>query len=387
MRKRVTGNRTSPRKRSPKVEYPEFDVCFQLLKEHKREFKTVFVPPDYVSPEGVRLGRWYRYICNKLREGKLGKREAASLKKIGISHNPLDQRFKKGCEVLKSYLAAHPPRHIPEALTHEGFRLGMWLSHYVHLHRKGTLKPQHAAVFSTLGVVWEPTDVFSLGCKRLAAFRRKYGHTRVLKDFTDPTGFHLYNWTRTQRQLLKRDSLTSGQKQRLRRLGVTAGVLDDIYSTNIAIALRYKAVNGVNHLPANAIFEGVQIGQWVAQANYRYRKGKVAASFVTALKDAGLLKGRSVPSSKKPKPAIPVDPKRRASFEEGISHLRKHKVAFGTVDVPERRHPGNGFNLGRWLARRRRTAREGKLPDYQRAELEALGVILQAKGPPSGDRD
>lgn len=213
---------------------------------------------------------------------------------------------------------------------------------------------------------------FSIGLRRLREFRREFGHCRVRIGYQDASGYHLYNWLRTQRQKMARQTISSCGRKKLEALGVTGSVLDEVYSEHVAMLVKARDLTGTANIPAAYQLEGYHLGQWLAQAKYRARRGRVPSKWVGILAEMGIPLER-----RKTRPArsrTGISQKER--FDRGIRSLATFIEEFGHAH-PDAEYVSNGFNLGCWFHHQLRNWRKGTLTNSRMEILSSMGVTLR----------
>ena len=63
-----------------------------------------------------------------------------------------------------------------------------------------------------------------------------------------------------------------------------------------------------------------------------------------------------------------------AKFKQNIQMLKDYYENHGNFAVPQKYETETGYHLGEWLSRQRAKYRDGKMPEWQKKELQ--GIIL-----------
>lgn len=222
----------------------------------------------------------------------------------------------------------------------------------------------------------QSNHVFDQGIRVLRAYRQDNGDTRVKVWYKDPSGFHLYNWLRTQRQLMRKGKLSRSKIRRLNNAGVYGLVLDQMYADHIALLLKAKTIVGTVNVRADYVLDGVKLGQWLAQAKHRtIRDGVVPEKWVKELEAIGVEFSKSValPNNRRPRVSHPQKTNIQA-FSKGLKLLEEFRREFGHVRVLQDKGIYKDFNLGSWLHLHRRNWRAGTLSLDRIEALAKLGV-------------
>lgn len=121
---------------------------------------------------------------------------------------------------------------------------------------------------------------------------------------------------------------------------------------------RFVDEAGHGRVPGKAVIDGVSVGEIVAEARFRHRRGRLDADDVAVLTAAGL--------------QWTVRPEEKS--EDQFAALDWYRQEHGNVAVPPRYLTPLGWSLGQWLSRMESLWRDGDLPDAQVERLRALGV-------------
>jgi superfamily II DNA or RNA helicase len=358
-----------------------FYYGFGQLKKHLQTFGTFSMPNGFMTEDGFPLGNWISNTTYRWRNGTLSSDKVEMLKEIGLSSMTADERFDNSIAILERYFEANGRSYLTSGIVSEDYALGAWLKTVGNRRKQGLVPEDRLQRLDALGVVWEPDgDLFEKGYSRLLDFHQTYGHARVKLDYVDPEGFHLYNWLRVQRTLLKQGKITAERVAALETLGVKGGVLDETYARNIGIAERYLIHNGSSgHIPTSAVFEDIKLGEWIAQAKNRIRRGKVPEKWVQRLADIGIVveastRGPKPGSKREAKPEVDKPRAWDEAFNRGLLKLTRYKEVHGHTNVHQAKGIFEDFNLGSWLHLRLRNWRNDMLSQEQIDALVALGV-------------
>lgn len=110
--------------------------------------------------------------------------------------------------------------------------------------------------------------------------------------------------------------------------------------------------------------EGYSLGGWQNTQRGRYKKGMLTAQQIAKLESVGF-----------------VWDALQAGWEEGFTQFLTFPAeADGSRNVPRSHTTPDGFRLGIWLDRQRRTYRDGQLDPVRLSRLEAAGIVWDAHG-------
>lgn len=139
-----------------------WEEMFLLARSYFQTHGHLWVPPDYVSPQGQRLGAWVAQQRQK-RSGKgrhalLTAEQRDRLEQIGMVWDPYTAKWMEKYRLARAFYEANGHLNIPrDYVTAEGVKLGMWLSS----QRQGLrgnpnfrMTAQRKALLDELGMDW-----------------------------------------------------------------------------------------------------------------------------------------------------------------------------------------------------------------------------------------
>jgi len=120
----------------------------------------------------------------------------------------------------------------------------------------------------------------------------------------------------------------------------------------------YVAREGHANVPQRYVTDdGFKLGVWVSQRRQTHEVGRLSAARIAELDALGM-----------------VWNPHEANYRIGLDHLRAYIAREGHPDVPATHVADDGFNLGNWVASRRRDRIVGRLSAARIAELTQLGM-------------
>ena len=151
---------------------------------------------DYVTADGVRLGKWLGGQRERYKQGKLTKEQIERLERIGMQWDRFDANWDAYYAQAQAYFQAHGDLNVPtEHETQSGLRLGAWLATQRSKYRRFKLSQKQIQALEDLHIVWEPTDsAWDEGYRHAAAFYREEHHLNVGSGYICGDGFRLGAW-------------------------------------------------------------------------------------------------------------------------------------------------------------------------------------------------
>ncbi|MEU5874123.1 Helicase associated domain protein [Glycomyces sp. NPDC047369] len=271
------------------------------------------------------------------------------------------------------YAADHGHLNVPAAyIDADGFRLGGWIALRRMERRRGTLAPERAEKLEAIGMVWEPSQ---------AAWQRQYEQARdwhTRRGGLDPTQLEhpgLHQWLYRQRLARIQGTLAPEQIAALDALGFQwepISFAERAWMDGIAAAERYVHEHGHLTVSKGAVFEGHNLGNWLASRRAEYRNGTLEPWKTAALETIGI-----------------VWDLKAERWKRGLAAAEAFHAEHGHLRVPDHYLDDDGFALGKWIAwnrsRRRGTKKGQTISAEHQALLDAIGMVWEVKPRRSAD--
>ena len=260
--------------------------------------------------------------------------------------------------LLERYVAENGDARPPITLTLDGNRIGVWVAKQRSRYNNGQLARDRQLLLNELpGWTWNPReDMWEEGLVQLQDYVAAHGTARVPKDAVE-NGFSVGTWVTVQRSAFKKGELLAERIQRLEELpGWTWNTRDDRWPYWYAQLQKYVAEHGHTRLAALEKYEGLRLGQWVAQQRYHRNKGTLEPDRIRLLDAFPDWTWDAVTSQ----------------WEDGFRHLEEYVGVHGGANVPQKFRTDGGFKLGQWVTSVRSDYRSGRLSQDRQERLEAI---------------
>lgn len=261
-----------------------YDVAAAYYHEHG----NLNVPSEYVTPDGVLLGKWvarqrYAYLNPDRSSARVTPERKALLDKLGMvweKYDPWQERY----DLALSYKTEHGDLEIPSVYkTTDGVWLGSWVSRQrqalnsgssalsserrklLRILFKGERRPSDPA--ADHGTVREAN--WERNFRSAARYARKYKHLLVPASYVDSDGVRLGVWISNLRAARKNrpDSyqVTPAHIKKLNSIGMVWDARDAKWGTAYQQAKAYYKVHGNLHAAANYKSDetGFCLGDWL----------------------------------------------------------------------------------------------------------------------------
>lgn len=261
-----------------------YDVAAAYYHEHG----NLNVPSEYVTPDGVLLGKWvarqrYAYLNPDRSSARVTPERKALLDKLGMvweKYDPWQERY----DLALAYKTEHGDLEIPSVYkTADGVWLGSWVSRQRQALNSGSsaLTSERRKLLRTLfkgerrpsdpaadhGTVREAN--WERNFRSAARYARKYKHLLVPASYVDSDGVRLGVWISNLRAARKNrpDSyqVTPSHIKKLNSIGMVWDARDAKWGTAYQQAKAYYKAHGNLHAAANYKSDetGFCLGDWL----------------------------------------------------------------------------------------------------------------------------
>ena len=261
-----------------------YDVAAAYYHEHG----SLNVPSEYVTPDGVLLGKWvarqrYAYLNPDRSSARVTPERKALLDKLGMvweKYDPWQERY----DLALAYKTEHGDLEIPSVYkTADGVWLGSWVSRQRQALNSGSsaLSSERRKLLRTLfkgerrpsdpaadhGTVREAN--WERNFRSAARYARKYKHLLVPASYVDSDGVRLGVWISNLRAARKNrpDSyqVTPAHIKKLNSIGMVWDARDAKWGTAYQQAKAYYKAHGNLHASANYKSDetGFCLGDWL----------------------------------------------------------------------------------------------------------------------------
>lgn len=360
--------------RKPRIGWGKW---LEEAKEYQRTHGDLLVPFEYVTPSGLRLGRWIQRQ-RAAYEGKGGLMTAdriADLNAVGMvwereHHTPWEEMYVLAQQYFQEYGNLRVPH---DYRADDGKNLGLWIKHQRDKYNGAAgseLTRDQTERLEAIGMCWRvygPPSTWMEWFEEARHFYRRYGHLNVHTRYITPSGRKLGLWVKSQRYK-GREGLEPGQAELLDSVGMNWQVKERTeWEVWYSLAEEYYLEHG--SLPASKNYvtpEGKKLGVWLSVQRERYSqkgKKKLTQEQTSLLEELGMS-------------WQPCEDRWRQMFALAQDFYREH----GHLRVPQGYVLPTGEKLGRWISLQRQayhgTASVSLTPERKRL-LEGIGMCWE----------
>jgi superfamily II DNA or RNA helicase len=185
---------------------------YQCLLEYSNSTGNCYVPINFVTDDGFKLGRWTNNQKNRFSKSE-PERQKKLLRLRGWEFDPLEDLWNTGYAHLKEFIDLNDHALVPhEFLAKDGFKLGSWVLR--QRQNKNITEERREKLTNLKGWSWDPLkEYWEIGYQHLVEYYEFNNTSKVPQKFISGDGYRLGNWVAFQRQ--KREKLSSEQKEKL----------------------------------------------------------------------------------------------------------------------------------------------------------------------------
>jgi hypothetical protein len=353
--------------------WDSLDAGYRIGVEHLRVYTAAAghanVHRKFVTDDGFKLGVWVSSRRSDHRAGTLSAEKITELSALGMVWDLRDANYRTGLDHLRVYTAAAGHANVPAThVADDGFKLGVWVDNRRNDRRIGRISTTRIAELNALGMGWRSSHAsrvagYRTGVDHLRAFTAVLGHANVPRWYVTDDGFTLGVWVSGRREDRTIGRLSAKRIAELNALGMVWDIHDVGYRIGVAHLRSYIAREGHGNVPQGSVTDdGFSLGNWVASRRRDRTIGRLTTAKIAELNALGMVWGIH-----------------DAGYRTGVDHLRAYTAAQGHANMLASHVAEDGFKLGAWVANRRHDRKIGRVSTARIAELDALGMVWDAR--------
>ena len=347
--------------------WPEY---FSAAEAYVREFGHLCVPKAYVTPDGLKLGKWLGTLkAQRKRRGKgryLTRERIAALDRIGMVWDVDKYQWEQKFEAARRYFQEYGNLQVPTRYAApDGMYLGQWIQSVRKDYKSGRLDEDSIQRLESIGMVWDVEQTqWEQQYRAAEAYYREHGDLNILSRYKTPDGFLLGRWLQRMRRDYRDGVLEQEYIERLESIGIIWDMQDSRWEEYYRAAHLYFQEHGdLRIAPGYVAPDGICLGTWIQRLRQWYKQKKLTAEQIKQLEDIGMIWDGTLD-------------RRERSYQAAQDYYREH----GNLKVPVNYVNADGLHLGWWVKGVRRAYRKGTLDREQIDKLERIGMLWSTSG-------
>ena len=326
---------------------------------------------DYTLPSGVQLGQWIQRQKKQMRAKNLTDEQMEKLGQLGLNPTPVkDLAWMDMYESLKNVYQKNGSCDIPNSYVDDENRpLGRWCQTMRSAYAEGKyVAPYKTELLKAIGFRFENNAAelaWDAAYSLLLDYVNQTHSLSIPRSYSVP-GAHKINlslWLKNQKSMEAQGKLREDRKEKLEKLGVVFefNASEQKWMDAYKIAADYYHQHGNLDTGNPCIVDSFDLGYWL----YSQRKNKkcLGSEKIALLNQIGM----------------GWETKLEQLWNNGYKHLLLFREQFHHADVKLKYRSPDGFSLGQWCERQRKSCQNGNLSEEQIEKLERVGFPLAQK--------
>ena len=343
---------------------------YAAARKYSDAFSNLNVPVQYVTADGLKLGRWIANLRSARKNGFDSKYLTAdrvrALDDIGMNWDVSDWLWQRYYEACNDYKNAHGNLDVPnDWVMPNGVRLGCWINNIRTSCKNANggyrLSAEQIALLDELGMIWDKKHdrVWNKNYEAAKSYFAVNGDLNVPPSYTTDDGFALGKWIERQRN---NADISPERKKKLDEIGM-AWRKESSWERRFALAKSYFEANGDLNIKTNFVADGVWLGKWLAEQKKKHKDGTLSADYAKRLEQIGVDWNTDVTK------------KFDDAWEQNFLMLKSYCEKHGTLPKINKDAYSDERKLNFWLKRQRQSYKNNKLSAEKIEKLASVGVI------------
>lgn len=259
--------------------------------EYHRIHGNLHIPVDYVSPDGVALGKWRSNLRREYKAGRLAEERIRALEALGMVWTTrFEQQWEVGYSHARRYYEQNGDLNVSSHYkTEDGYPLGSWLHHQRGI--KYRLTPEQVKRLDEIAVIWGKPNSWEYRYDLSKEYYLRHGNLNIPQGYI-VEGIWLGNWLAEQRKIKKGvypdKKLTTEQIEALDTIG-----MDWLNFRERAWQNQYEDVkvfyndHGHLNIPRDSE-ENIRMCRWLSCQRRDFQKNKLTKNQIQQLREIGL---------------------------------------------------------------------------------------------------
>lgn len=338
---------------------------YAAAEAYAHEYGYLYVPVAYVTPDGIKLGKWLTTLKVQYKRGGKGRyltpERIAALNRIGMVWDVDKFQWEQKFQAAQRYYQEFGNLEVPTRyVSPDGTTLGLWIQCARRDYKSGRLDETSIQRLEDIGMVWDIERIrWERQYRAAAEYYWEHGDLDIPVQYETPDGLKLGRWIQRMRRDYKNDVLEKEYIERLESIGITWDVADRQWEEFYEAAKRYYREHGnLRIAPGYTEPDGTKLGLWVQRMRKKYKKKDLTDGQISRLESIEMIWDATAEQ-------------RERTWRAALDYYREH----GDLKVPDKYVDANGLHLGWWVRGVRRAYQRGTLDKGQIDRLESIGMI------------
>ena len=348
-----------------------YDAC----KAYRDEHGDLNVPGDYVTNDGLNLGKWImsvrRYRKTGIKSNYFTPEREKMLDDLGMIWDCIDNLWERNYRAAKAYFDEHGNLEVPKGWIQDGVKLDNWLhdlrKKYRHYEQiRGSLTDEQIEQMNALGMRWQSKNdiAWESGFNHAKAYADKHGSADAPLNYVCDDGYKLGVWLSKCREKYAKGTLTDSQIEQLEALKIVWNKSRrNDWDSCFEKAQTYYKEHGNLNVPPSYVADGVWLNKWLNEQKLILQGKRTGKTLTEAQK------------SKLASIGLTAEEPRDIRWQQRYAELKHYYDQHGDIKLPTDYTDSSGQNLYVWLTNQKVSAKAGKLSDRRKNLLREVGAL------------
>lgn len=195
---------------------------YSEAKKYYKEKGNLDVSTNYITNNGVKLGKWISSQRTNYLKGNLNQEQIGLLEKLHFSWDIPESMWDKVYQKVKEY---HDKigniNSIPADYRPDGIKVLNWIRAQRTNYKNGKLTKERIDKLESLGIIWNPQNaLWDMGFQHALDYVNEHGNLNVPKGYICEDGYKLKAWLNNQGTRNKNGRMSEEQRKKLEGLGM-----------------------------------------------------------------------------------------------------------------------------------------------------------------------
>lgn len=259
--------------------------------EYHRAHGDLHIPVDYVSQDGVALGKWRSNLRREYNAGRLSRERIRALEALGMVWTTrFEQQWETGYSHAQRYYEQNGDLNVSCSYKAEdGYPLGSWLHHQRGI--KYRLTPEQVKKLDEIAIIWKKPTSWERRYDLSKEYYLRHGNLNIPQSYI-VEGIWLGTWLAEQRKIKKGvypdKKLTTEQIAALDAIGMDwLNVRERAWENQYEEVKNFYKGHGHLKIPRDSE-KNIRMCRWLSCQRRDVQKNKLTKNQIQQLREIGL---------------------------------------------------------------------------------------------------